>query len=106
MADNDLNDVVEEVVSDAEVITVPIDATLSVSGEAADAKAVGDALADKADRSELQTQVKVNGQTADNQGLIILLAGHIPVSDAQNAQTVAQVLTALAHAMQKTMKRS
>ena len=95
MADNDLNDVVEEVVSDAEVITVPIDDTLSVSGEAADAKAVGDALANKADRSELQTQVKVNGQTADNQGLIILLAGHIPVSDAASAQTVAEVLTSL-----------
>ena len=92
---NDLNDEVEVTVEDAEVITVPIDATLSNSGEAADAKAVGDALADKADRSEMQTQVKVNGQAADNQGLIILLASHIPVSDAQNAQTVAQVLTAL-----------
>ena len=92
---NDLNDEVEVTVEDAEVITVPIDATLSNSGEAADAAAVGAALAGKANRSELQTQVKVNGQTADNQGLIILLAGHIPVSDAQNAQTVAQVLTAL-----------
>lgn len=92
---NDLNDEVEVVVEDAQVITVPIDATLSNSGEAADAAAVGTALAEKADRSELQTQVKVNGQSADNQGLIILLATHIPVSDAQNAQTVAQVLTAL-----------
>lgn len=92
---NDLNDEVEVEVEDAQVITVPIDATLSNSGEAADAAAVGAALAEKANRSELQTQVKVNGQTADNQGLIILLASHIPVSDAQNAQTVAQVLTAL-----------
>ena len=64
---NDLNDEVEVEVEDAQVITVPIDATLSNSGEAADAAAVGAALADKADRSELQTQVKVNGQTADNQ---------------------------------------
>lgn len=82
-------------IDDPSVMTVAIDDTLSVSGEAADAKAVGDALALKADKSELQTQVKVNNQTADAQGLIILLASHIPVSDAQNAQTVAQVLSAL-----------
>ena len=43
MSEINLNEVVEEVVDDATVITVPIDDTLSVSGEAADAKAVGDA---------------------------------------------------------------
>lgn len=91
----ELNDDIEEEIDDAEVMTVPIDETLSISGEAADAKAVGDALAEKADKSEVQTKVKVNGQEADNQGLIILLAGHIPVSDAQGAQTVAEVLNAL-----------
>ena len=68
--ENDLNDVVEEEIDDAEVMQVPIDDTLSVSGEAADAKAVGDALALKADKSELQNQVNVNGQQPDNQGLI------------------------------------
>ena len=91
----ELNDDIVEEIDDATVVTVPIDDTLSISGEAADAKAVGDALAEKADRSELQTQVKVNGQSADAQGLIILLASHIPVSDAQNAQTIAQVLNTL-----------
>ena len=95
MADDNLNDVVEEVVSDAEVMTVNIDDTLTVSGEAADAKAVGDALALKADKSELQNQVKVNGQEPDNQGLIILLASHIPMSDATGAQTVAQAIAAV-----------
>lgn len=92
---NELNNVIEEFVENAGVITVPIDDTLSNSGEAADAKAVGDALAEKADRSELQTQVKVNNQSPDSQGLIILLAGHIPVSEAQGAQNVAQVLNTL-----------
>lgn len=91
----DLNDAIEEEIDDAEVMTVPIDDTLSISGEAADAKAVGDALAEKADRSELQTNISVDGQTADNQGIIILLAGHIPVDDTENAQTIAQVLASL-----------
>ena len=75
----ELNDDIVEEIDDATVVTVPIDDTLSISGEAADAKAVGAALAEKADRSELQTQVKVNGQSADAQGLIILLASHIPM---------------------------
>ena len=80
MADNDLNEVVEEVVDDATVITVPIDTTLSNSGEAADAKSVGDALALKADKSELQTAVSVNGQSADAQGLILVYGNHIKMA--------------------------
>lgn len=92
----DLNDVIEEEIDDAEVMQVPIDDTLTVSGEAADAKAVGDALAQKADKSELQTTISVDGQTADNQGMIILLASHIPMTDEENAQTIAQVLALLA----------
>ena len=68
---NDLNDVVEEVVSDAEVMTVAIDDTLTVSGEAADAKAVGDALALKANISDVIT-IDVNGQGPDLQGHIII----------------------------------
>lgn len=90
-----LDNVIEEVVEDADVITVPIDATLTHSGEAADAKAVGDALANKADRTELQTSVKVNGQTADNQGLILVLAEHVPMTSAENARNVKQELQAL-----------
>lgn len=91
MAD-DLNEVVEEVVQDATVITVPIDDTLSVSGEAADAKAVGDALADKADRSELSTAVNVNGQSADAQGTILITGEDIPVSEDDATTLEAAVL--------------
>ena len=65
-------------INPAEVVTVPIDKTLSIEGEAADAKAVGDALANKADKSEIATAIKVDGQGADAQGEIVLLAGHIP----------------------------
>jgi methylmalonyl-CoA mutase cobalamin-binding subunit len=44
---------------------------------------------------DIQTKVKVNHQEADAQGLILLLAGHIPVSDQQSAKTVAEVLQEL-----------
>lgn len=79
MAD-DLNEVIEETIDDASVITVPIDDTLSNSGEAADAKAVGDALALKADKSEIQTSITVNGQSADAQGSIIVTAADTQIS--------------------------
>ena len=81
-------------INPAEVITVPIDDTLSVAGEAADAKAVGDALADKADRSELATAIKVNDQAADNQGEILLTAEHVPMDD-NGTDTVAEMIAAL-----------
>ena len=81
MADNEnLNEQVEEVIDMSTVITVPIDDTLSNSGEAADAKAVGDALALKADKSEIQTAIQVNGQSADAQGAILVDGTEIPMS--------------------------
>ena len=115
--ENDMNEMFTISFDDASVITVPIDDTLSNSGEAADAKAVGDALALKADRSELQTAIEVNGQSADAQGKIIVTAADtkmsssdnttvkaaieavdgktgadIPVDDTQGAQTIKQAL--------------
>ena len=84
----DLNEQLEEEMDDASVITVPIDDTLSNSGEAADAKAVGDALALKADKSELATAIDVNGQSADNQGHILVYGNHIPMSSAAGAPSV------------------
>ena len=75
----DLNEGFEVEMDDATVITVPIDATLQNSNEAADAKAVGDALALKAD-ADAVVAIKVNGQAADAQGLILIDGSDIPVS--------------------------
>ena len=68
---SELNEIIEEVVDDATVMTVPIDDTLSISGEAADAKAVGDALDLKANLADVKN-IKVNAQSADNQGQIYI----------------------------------
>lgn len=76
---NDLNETFEETMQDAEVITVPIDDTLTHSGEAADAAAVGAALAEKADKSEVAT-ITVNGQGPDLQGHIIVDGTQINIS--------------------------
>ena len=79
MSEINPNEEVTMVVEDATVITVAIDDTLSVSGEAADAKAVGDALALKADASSIST-IKVNDESADNQGQIYIDGTGIPMS--------------------------
>ena len=71
---NDLNEAFDVEVDDSTVITVPIDATLSQEGYAADAKAVGDALAGMA-------TIKVNAEEADNQGQIYIDGTGIPMSD-------------------------
>ena len=92
MSEN-LNDVVNEVVEDATVMTVPIDDTLSISGEAADAKAVGDALALKADASQV-TGISVNGQSADLQGKIIVNATQIGMSDTDDTKVQAAIAAA------------
>ena len=92
MSEN-LNDVVNEVVEDATVMTVPIDDTLSISGEAADAKAVGDALALKADASQV-TGISVNGQSADLQGKIIVNATQIEMSDTDDTKVQAAIAAA------------
>lgn len=110
-----LNEQVEEEIDDATVVTVPIDETLSRHGEAADAKAVGDALSQKADKSEISQNITVNGQSKDSQGNIQVNAEHVPyatgksvkqklddidgktaediyMSDGDNPQTIAQAI--------------
>ena len=82
-------------INEAAVVPVPVDATLSIAGQAADAKAVGDALADKADKSELATAITVNGQAADAQGAILVTAEHVPMDD-NESETVAQAIAAQA----------
>ena len=76
-----------------DVITVPIDSTLTQEGEAADAKAVGDALALKADASSVNT-IDVNGEAADNQGHIILTGEHIPMSGSDETTLKSAIETA------------
>ena len=90
MSEIDLNEAVEVEVIDATVITVPIDDTLSNSGEAADAKAVGDALALKANLSDVVT-IDVNGQEADNQGHIIIDGTDIKMTSSGNTTLKAAI---------------
>lgn len=91
----ELNEVVEEVVDDATVMTVPIDDTLSISGEAADAKAVGDALANKIGRGEALTGVTVNGVQSDSSGNVNITGADIPMSSASGAATVGAAMDAM-----------
>lgn len=95
MSESNLNEQVEVFVEDATVITINVDDTLSVSGDAADAKAVGDALALKADKSELANAIKVDGQSADAQGEIVLLASHIPMDASASPTYVSGEIAAL-----------
>ena len=90
---NDLNEGFEVEMDDANVITVPIDDTLSNSGEAADAKAVGDALALKADASSV-VSIDVNGQSADNQGHILIDGTDIKMSSTDNTTLKAAIESA------------
>jgi len=89
--EQDLNEEILDEIDDAEVITVPIDDTLSISGEAADAKAVGDALALKADASSI-VAISVNGQTADLQGAILVDGSDIPAQNDSDTESVAGAL--------------
>lgn len=84
---------VHMIVRSANVMTVPIDDSLSVAGEAADAKAVGDALALKADLSAVNT-IKVNAEEADNQGQILIDGTGIPVSGTDTRTLSAAVAAA------------
>lgn len=85
-----MNEEVTMVIEDATVITTPIDDTLTVSGDAADAKAVGDALALKADISQV-TGVTVNGQSADAQGAIIVDGTQINMSSTDTTKVKAAI---------------
>ena len=75
-------------VEDAEVIPTPIDDTLTISGEAADAKATGDAIA------AVLGNLRVNTK-APSSNAITLYASDIAVSDATGAQTIAEALEAV-----------
>lgn len=87
---NDMNEEFSIQMEDSTVITVPIDDSLTREGEAADAKAVGDALALKADADSVNN-IDVNGEEADNQGHIILTGEHVPVSG-EDETTLAEAI--------------
>ena len=89
---NDLDEVFEETMDDSTVITVPIDETLTHSGEAADAAAVGEALALKANAADINT-IKVNAEEADNQGQIYIDGTGIPMSGT-DATTLQEAIAA------------
>ena len=82
-------DLVEEIeleIDDANVIPIPIDPTLTHPGEAADAKATGDAI------RRMGANININGVVADMDGTFHVYPADIPMSDAQGAQNVGQVL--------------
>ena len=86
----DMNEGFELEFDDSDVITVPIDTTLTQENAAADAKAVGDALARKADADSVNN-IDVNNQEADNQGHIILTAEHVPMSESDSTTVKAKI---------------
>lgn len=94
-------ELVEEIqfeVHDGEVVMTPVDPTLSHAGEAADAQAVGAALAGIASR------IKVDGKSADEYGNIMVYATDIPVTSDEGSQTVDGALTALGNKTAETIR--
>lgn len=90
MSENTPNpeELVEEIsftVQDATVIPVPIDPTLSIQGEAADAKATGDAIAGVINNLRVNTKAPVNNA-------ITVYAGDIAMSSDEGAQTVFEAI--------------
>lgn len=75
----DLNETVQFTVQESTTLSVPVDSTLSIEGQAADAAAVGRALATKQDAGSVV--IKVNEQEQDNQGQIILRSDDIPIAE-------------------------
>lgn len=82
------------------VMRVNIDDTLSVSGEAADAYATGQAIAEKLDAADLRSQLNVNGRTVSGaSGWSITVNGdNIPAGNDSDAESVAEALERLAGA--------
>ena len=93
---SELNPTAEELIRNvtftiqrANVIPTPIDPTLSNEGEAADAKATGDAIAGVIGNLRVNTKAPVNNA-------VTIYAGDIYMSDAQGAQTISAAIESAA----------
>lgn len=95
-----LNRTVRFTLSRDNVIPFPIDPTLSIEGEAADAKAVGDAIAN------ISSVKKVNNQSPNASGEITVNATQIPMSNEAGAQSIAEAMNAAQGATGETIKRT
>ena len=83
----ELNEEFQMTVQDASVIPVPVDPTLSIQGEAADAYATGQAV------QNATNGLSVNGKNFVNKAVTIY-GTDIFVSDGENVQTVTQAIEA------------
>ena len=78
---------IEYEVEDANLVQTPIDPTLSIQGEAADAKATGDAVAGVIGNLRVNTK-------APTDNAITLYATDIAMSSSAGASTIAEAVTA------------
>lgn len=89
----ELNESVTFTVGSSNTLSVPVDTTLTIEGQAADAAAVGRALAGKQDAGAVV--ISVNGQAQDNQGQIEITGENIPVDETEGAESIADAVAAL-----------
>lgn len=94
---SELNTNVLMTVQAGPVANTPIDDTLSIAGEAADAKAVGDALANKVDTTGVMEHVTItfDGIQSDNSGVILAYGDDIPIDDSAGADSIKETIEAV-----------
>lgn len=85
--------VLEDSIQDSLVITVNIDNTLSVSGDAADAYATGQAILQRASLYDIKETLNVNGRTGEGSWNIPLNGNNIPVESDDDEESVAEAIS-------------